>query len=304
MVEKIKLTFLGTGSAVPTARKNHPAVLLQYKDENILIDCGEGTQRQFRKAKLNPCKLTRILITHWHGDHVLGLPGLFQTLMLSGYNKTLRIYGPQGSKRMLQLYIGLFAHKGEKFPIEVHEFSTKKIIDEKEFQVEAEKMDHGTPTLAYSFSIKEKNRLDKAKLKKLKLPPSPLISELAKGKTVKINGKSINGKKLIYQEPQRKITFILDTLFNQKAISLAKDSNLLISESTYSHEESEIAKEHKHLTSTQAAEIAKKSKSKQLVITHISQRYETLQGQKQILQEAKKVFKNTKIAEDILDLEI
>ena len=79
---KTKITFLGTSQAIPTAKRNHTAVLLSYKDENILIDCGEGTQRQFRKAKLNPCKLTRILITHWHGDHVLGLPGLLQTLAL------------------------------------------------------------------------------------------------------------------------------------------------------------------------------------------------------------------------------
>ena len=176
MAEKIKLTFLGTGSAIPTAKRNHPAMLLQYKEENILIDCGEGTQRQFRKAKLNPCKLTRILITHWHGDHVLGLPGLIQTLMLNGYNKTLKIYGPKGTGKMMELYLRLFAHE-EKIKIEVHE-KEGKIIDEKEFFVEAEKMIHETPALAYSFTIKEKIRLDKKKLEKTGLPQIPLLQEL------------------------------------------------------------------------------------------------------------------------------
>jgi len=301
MVEKIKLTFLGTGSAIPTAKKNHPSVLLQYKNENILIDCGEGTQKQFRIAKLNPCKLTRILITHWHGDHVLGLPGLLQTLMLNNYNKTLKIYGPQGTKRMMQLYIGLFAHKGEKFPIEVHEVSGK-FIDEKEFSIQTAKAEHDTPTLAYSFIIKEKTRLNKEKLKKLKLENSPLLAELQKGKTVKISGKTIHGKNFIYKEPQRKITFIMDTLYHKKLIQFSKNSDLLITESTYSEQEKSLAIEHKHLTSTQAAQIAKKSKSKKLILTHLSQRYEA--NPKQILNQAKKIFPKTQIAEDFLEVEV
>ena len=91
----MEIIFLGTSEAVPTEKKNHTAVLLRYENENILVDCGEGTQRQFRIAKINPCKLTRILITHWHGDHVLGLPGLLQTLALNNYSKQLYIYGPK-----------------------------------------------------------------------------------------------------------------------------------------------------------------------------------------------------------------
>ncbi len=281
-------------------------MLLSYKDENILFDCGEGTQRQFRHARLNPCKVTKIFITHWHADHVLGIPGLLQTLMLNGYNKTLKIYGPEGTKRMMQLYIGLFAHKGTNFPIEVHEVLSGKqpVIEEKEFKIEAQQMSHDTPTLAYSFIIKEKNRIDKDKLKKLKIENSPLIGELAKGKTVTIAGKKIDGKKLIYREEQRKLTFVLDTRENANAISLAKDSDLLVCESSYSAEETELAKEHAHLTSAQAADIAKKSKSKKLILTHLSQRYETKAQSKQILEEAKKVFKNTELAEDLMSLEI
>jgi len=305
MAEKIKITFLGTGSAIPTPRRNHPAVLLTYKDENILIDCGEGTQTQFRKAHLNPCKITKILITHWHGDHVLGIPGILQTLMLNGYNKTLKIYGPQGTQKMMQLYIGLFAKKGNAFPIEVHEISSTKPIDEKEFFIETEQMQHDTPTLAYSFTIKEKQRIDKKKLEKLKLPQnSKLIGELAKGKKIKINNRIFDGNKLIYTEPQRKITIIMDTLQNPNTEKIAKNSDLLICESTYSKDEQEIAKEHKHLTSTDAGTIAKKSNSKKLILTHLSQRYDTKHQQEKILKQAKQVFKNTILAEDLMMIEV
>ena len=116
----IKIIFLGTTDAIPSAERNHTSILLEYKDENILVDCGEGTQRQFRKAKLNPSKVTRILITHWHGDHVLGLPGLLQTLAFSGYNKTLDIYGPKGTKEFVRIILKTFAFQG-KYKIEVKE---------------------------------------------------------------------------------------------------------------------------------------------------------------------------------------
>ena len=348
MAEKINITFLGTGSAIPTAKRNHPAVLLQYKDENILFDCGEGTQRQFRKAHLNPCKLTRIFITHWHADHVLGIPGLLQTLMLNSYNKTLHIYGPSGTEKMMQLYIGLFAYKGQNYPIKVHEinFSEKgsshnakdstrvceqialdkskiesksdlgigwvtnkgghlfkqAILDTKEFTIDAESMEHDTPSLAYSFTIKEKSRLDKKKLSKLKIPSGKLVGELARGKTIKFKGKTIKPKSLVYKEPQRKVTIIMDTIENPKTIKLAKNSDLLICESTYNEQGKDLAKKHKHLTAKQAATIAKKSKAKQLVLTHLSQRNES--NPKVILNQAKKVFKNATIASDLDKLEI
>jgi ribonuclease Z len=308
MAEKIDVTFLGTGSAIPTARRNHPAVLLKYKNENILMDCGEGTQRQFRKAKLNPCKITRILISHWHGDHVLGLPGLLQTMMLNGYNKTLKIYGPSGTKRKMRLYLDLFAHKGEKLSLEVHEVKEGIFIDEKEFFVGALPMDHDSPANAYSFVVKEQNRIDKKKLAKLKLPNSPLIGELVRGKVVKIGGKKINGKKLMYVEPARKISFVMDTRMTPNAVKISKDAELLICETTYSSEEKEIAFEHAHLTSTDSAAIAKKAKVKKLALMHLSQRYEAIP--KVILGEVKKAVGGGKggievsIPEDLTKLEV
>jgi len=101
-MENITITFLGTGNAVPTRQRNHSAILFNYKNENILLDCGEGTQRQFRYAGISPCKLTRLLITHWHGDHILGIPGLLQTLAMTDYSKVLEVHGPKGTKKNMQ----------------------------------------------------------------------------------------------------------------------------------------------------------------------------------------------------------
>ncbi|MBD3247285.1 MBL fold metallo-hydrolase, partial [Candidatus Pacearchaeota archaeon] len=142
-MSEIKLTMLGTSAVVPTAKRNHVATLLTYKGENILVDCGEGTQRQFKKARISPTKITRILITHWHGDHVLGLPGLIQTMALMEYSKTLHIYGPKKSKEKFKKIMSTFVYAGEKFPIKIHEISKKqKFCDEKDFYLQSAPMTH------------------------------------------------------------------------------------------------------------------------------------------------------------------
>ena len=133
MGEKIKITFLGTSGAIPSIERNHTAVLLSYKSENILVDCGEGTQRQFKYAKLSPNKVTKLLITHWHGDHVLGIPGFLQTLAFSDYKKTLEVYGPVGTKKFMELFnenlkyasFSIFIIQKRKFKEEVELFVSK-----------------------------------------------------------------------------------------------------------------------------------------------------------------------------------
>jgi len=226
---------------------------------------------------------------------------MLQTLMLNGYNKTLHIYGPKGTKKMMQLYLALFTHK-HKISIKVNEITKNKVLETSDFRIIAEQMKHETPALAYSFEIKEKIRLNKAKLAKLKLGKGKHFQDLAKGKTIKIKNKAINPKSLnlIYKEPERKLTIIMDTLENSNTIKLAKNSDVLICESTYSKKEEKLAKEHFHLTSNQSAQIAKKAKTKSLYLVHLSQRYD--KDNKEILKQAKKIFKNTKIPEDFNEI--
>ncbi|MEK6913132.1 MAG: ribonuclease Z [Nanoarchaeota archaeon] len=295
----IKVIFLGTSGAVPTAERNHTSILLEYKDENILVDCGEGTQRQFRKAKLNPCKITRILITHWHGDHVLGLSGLLQTLSFSGYNKPLLIYGPKGTKEFVRNLLKTFYFQG-KCPIEVEEVEGK-FLETDDFYIKAESMSHGIPCNAYTFVKKDRIRIDKAKLKKTKLE-GPILKKLKEGKDVTYDGKKYLAKNLTYKETGRKVSFVFDTSFNSRIIPFVENSDLLICESTFDADMEEKAGEYKHLTAKQTAEIAKKSKSKKLVLTHISQRYN--QNLKKILDSAKKGFKDSVLVRDLDVLEV
>jgi ribonuclease Z len=296
----MELIFLGTSQAVPTAKRNHTAILLKYKDETILFDCGEGTQRQFRIARINPCKLTRLFISHFHGDHMLGIPGLLQTLALNGYNRTLEIYIPIGTRKYIDLMLNMFAFAG-KIKYKVHEIDSKIALETEDFLINALPLEHSTICLAYSFIEKEKIRMDKKKLKKYKLF-GPLVGELQKGKNITLNGKKIKPEQVSYKQPGRKLTIIMDTKICSNCIEIAKNSDLLISEATYCSETENKAEEYFHLTGKQAAEIAKKSKSEKLIITHISQRYE--KNPECILNEARKVFKKTELAKDFMKVEI
>ncbi len=296
----MNLTFLGTSQAVPTEDRNHTSILLEYENESILIDCGEGTQRQFRKAHLNPCKLTKILVSHWHGDHILGIPGLLQTLALNNYNNTLDIYGPRGTKKFMEQIYHMFIFAG-KIKLNVHEIDKGVFYENDKFYIEAFRLDHSAPTLAYVFREKDKLRIKKDQLKKLGLK-GPLIGEIQKGKDIEFNGKKVKAKTLTYLQEGKKLSFIMDTRLCTECYEAAEKADLVVSESTYLDENKDKAEEYLHLTASQAAGIAKKSKAKKLILTHLSQRYEKCP--QRILKEAKKVFSNTVVAEDLMRIEI
>lgn len=300
MSSKIRLTFLGTADSIPDKNRNHTSIFLQYQNEGILIDCGEGTQRQFKKVHLNPGKISRILITHWHGDHVLGIPGILQTLSLNNYNKELKIYGPNKTKLFMNNLLKTFIFS-QNFKIKVEEVNGK-FLEENDFYIQSENMIHGIPCNAYSFILKGKIRINKEKLKSLNIPEGKYLKNLKEGKDIQFNGKKYKAKDLTYKEKEIKISFILDTEFNKKIIQFVKNSDLLICEATFKSEMENKAKEHKHLTSKQAGEIAKKSKSKKLILTHISQRYS--KNLEEVLNETKKIFSNTILAKDFDNFEI
>ena len=297
----IKTIFLGTSDAIPDANRSHTSILLIYEGEQILIDCGEGTQRQFRKAGLNPLKVTRILISHWHGDHVLGIPGLLQTLAFSGYNKTLYIYGPKGTKKYIQELIKSFVFVN-KFSIKVEEVANGKFLETKDFYIESRKMTHGPPCNAYSFVKKGNLKIDKKKLEKFKISEGVHLQKLKEGKNLTFNGKKYLAKNLTYRDNDKKISFVLDTSYNKDILPFVKNSNILISEATFSKEDAEKAREHKHMTTEQAAEIAKKANAEKLILTHLSQRYS--KNPEKILSEAKKIFKNSHLAKDLEEFDL
>ncbi|MAG45225.1 MAG: hypothetical protein CMH63_00425 [Nanoarchaeota archaeon] len=296
----INITFLGTSSMIPTVDRNHSSLLLTYKNEGILVDCGEGTQRQLRIAGVRPGKITKLLITHWHGDHVLGIPGLIQNLAAHNYTKTLEIYGPKGSKKYLKHMMSGIIQK-ERTNYTIKEISKGIFYKNKDFSLEATPVEHGTPCLAFSFKENDKRKINLKYLKKYNLKQHPILGKLQQGKSITYKGKKILASKATDLIPGKKITIIMDTAPTKSALILAKNSDLLITESTWSEELSSLVKKRKHLTSTLAAEMAKKAKAKRLILTHFSQRYKELESLKK---QAQKIFKHTDLAKDFMEVKI
>jgi ribonuclease Z len=299
----MKIQFLGTASAFPTKDRNHTSVLLRYKSEAILFDCGEGTQRQLRIAGESPMKITKIFITHWHGDHILGLPGLLESMAMNNRQDLLEIFGPGGTKEsILNLFKAL--HIKPNYKLAIHEVDSRKsniAINTKDYEVTVQFLKHRIPCLAYSFKEKDKYRIDKDWVKKEKVQGLPALSKLQEGKDVTINGKKIKAKDVTYLEPGKKLTFIFDTDLIPQLVPFAKDSDLLICEGTFSHKIREKARERGHLTVKDAAKIAKQAKVKKLAITHFSQRY---RDTKELEKEAKATFKKSILARDFMEIKV
>ena len=296
----MKITFLGTSAMIPTKDRDHSSLFIQYKDEGILVDCGEGTQRQLRRAKISPSKITKILISHWHGDHTLGIPGLMQNLGASNYTKTLEIYGPKGTKKYFKNMMSGFSYQ-LKIKYKLKEVSSGVIYKDKNFRIESILLDHTITTLGYSIIEKEKLKMNLEYLKRFGLTQHPLLGKLQQGKDIVYKGKKIKVKNATTPIKGRKITIIMDTAPCKNAESLANNSDLLIIESTWNDKLKDLVKRRKHLTSKLAAEIGKKAKVKRIILTHFSQRYKNTN---ELESEARKVFKNTRAAKDLMEIEI
>ncbi len=284
---------------LPTHDRNHSSIFLDYNQEGILIDCGEGTQKQLRIAHIKPNKISKILITHFHGDHVLGIPGIIQNLAAHDYQETLEIFGPKGTKSNIKKLLSGIIFQG-KINMKIQEISSGIFYKNSQFSLQAAKLNHGNvPCLGYSFIEKDKLKINLEYTKKFNLIQHPILKQLQSGKSIKWQGKTISVKQGTIKKPGKKITFILDTRYCQQAIKLAKSSDLLISESTWLEPEK---KQHgHHLSAKDAALIAKNSKSKKLILTHFSQRYSNLS---EFEKEAKEVFLNTTVARDFLTVEV
>ena len=293
----IDIIFLGTSSMVPTKERNHTSVLVSFKANNILVDCGEGTQRQLKIAGISASKINKILITHWHGDHVLGLPGLIQTLAASDYEKTLEIYGPKGTKDKFKHMFKAFEFANSKIKLKINEISKGKFFENDDFILESLPLEHGIVSLGFNFIEKDRRRIELKKAEKLGLKEGPLLGQIQDGKTIMLNGKKIKPDDISYVVKGKKISFIFDTLPCKNAYALAENSDILVCEATYNSELEEKGAEYFHMTAKQAAQIANKSNVKQLILTHISARYKDA---KDVEDDAKDIFDNVKCAHDFM----
>ena len=294
----MEIIFLGTSGMHPTKERSLFSILFRHNNENILIDCGEGTQRQLRMMDIPSTKITKIFLTHLHGDHINGLPGLLQNLQANQYSKRLEIYGPEGLNKIINHVFGI---TGFRLNIKVSEIKPGIIFKDKDFYIEAKELEHSSKIYGYSFVENDRRKINLNYLKKFNLKKHVLIGDLQKGKDIIYENKKIKAKDATYVVKRKKLTIITDTAYCDNCTKLAKDSDLLICESTFSKELKDKAREYKHLTSEDAALIAKKSKSKKLILTHFSQRYPNVNI---LIKEAKKIFKNTVEARDFMKVEI
>jgi ribonuclease Z len=297
----MEITFLGTSSAVHTSSRSHTSIALKAFGETLLFDCGEGTQRQLIYAKISPMKISKIFITHYHGDHILGIPGLLQSMNFRGRENKLTIYGPRGLNELHDAIANL-GFPNFDFPLEWIEIDTGTIIENEDYVIKAQRVRHNTPTLAYSIEELKKPRFLREKAIELGVPEGPDFGKLHRGIPVEVNGEIIEPEQVL--GPPRKgnkITYSGDTTPCEEMIEFARDSTILIHESTYKDEDKDKAELHAHSTSTDASYIALQSNSKELILTHFSARYTVVDD---LFKEAQKIFKNTKMAEDLMKVEI
>jgi len=311
----VNITFLGTSSGVPTLSRNVSslALKLSQKAEVWLFDCGEGTQHQLIKSTIKSSQIRKIFITHMHGDHIYGLPGLLATLGLSGNSKGIDIYGPSNLKNFISSALKnsycKISFPLKFFEVENYAQTNTNLFEDKFMEVKCASLNHRLPAYAYRVNEKDKPgefNLDKAK--KLNIPAGPIYGKLHSGQKVELeDGRILNGSDFC-GEPRKGESFVYctDTIFSKRAVELSKNVDLLVHESTFSEKDEEMAFEKLHSTTTMAAKTALLSNAKKLVLTHLSPRYTPKSSVKPVdlLNEAKKIFPNTFLAKDFLNTKI
>ncbi|KZX16260.1 ribonuclease Z [Methanobrevibacter curvatus] len=300
----MELVFLGTSAALPSQYRNHSSICLKAFGEVILFDCGEATQRQLTIAKISPMKINKIFLSHYHGDHVIGLPGLIQSMDFRSRTKPLHLYGPKGLNELKNAILHL-GYCSIEFPIILHEIDPKEetiIFENEEYLIKGILTKHTVDNISYSIVEKKKPRFLKEKAIELGVKEGPNFGKLHRGKNVRVGEKIITPEEVL--GPPRegiKISYSGDTRPDEKMVELSKNSDILIHEGTYEEKDKEKAEKSFHSTVKEGAEIAKQSNSKFLILTHFSTRYTKDEN---IEKEAKNVFKNTKIAYDFLTIDL
>jgi ribonuclease Z len=267
-----------------------------------MFDCGEGTQRQMVRAHIGFQRPMKIFISHLHGDHVLGLPGLLQSMSLMRREKELHIYGPVGLIEFVKAFSESLG--GPTFPVILYEVNEPGVIDQtEEYNIVAVKAQHRATAFSYGFfEAPRRGRFHPERARKLGVPEGELWGRLQHGETVMVNEVVVHPSQVC--EPERtgrSMVYSGDTSPNEALMELSKKVNLLIHEATFLDELSDRALEDGHTTVLQAAQFARDAEVGQLVLTHISSRYPDSEI---LLEEAVKIFPNTQVAEDLLEIDI
>ena len=298
----MEIVFLGTSSMVPTKERNVTGLFLGYRDDGILFDCGEGTQRQMNICGINRNRVKKILISHWHGDHVGGIIGLIQTISNGTEDiPRITIYGPKGTKKFVSHLIQVCEYDA-KVDLSVEEIDPKGVetfFENEHYKLQCAKLDHKVPCLGYSFVEKDTLNVDQRKMNKIGMKEGPHLRKLKEGKEITYKGNKIKPEDVTYLKKGKKVTVILDTQLCDNCFTLAEGADLLICEASYASKLENKALEYKHMTAKWAAMIANQADVKKLILTHFSQRYKnTLE----IAEDASMYFDNVICAEDFMKI--
>jgi ribonuclease Z len=289
------LTILGCSSQQPTRHRNHGAYLLRWNGEGLLFDPGEGTQRQFIFAEIAPPVVTRIFISHFHGDHCLGLGSMLMRLNLDKVTHPIHCYYPASGKKYFdRLRYGCIYQ--EKIRVIEHPVSKEGLVeDDGRFRIEAAFLDHGVENVGWRVTEPDTVKFHKEQLKALGIG-GPLVKQLEREGRIEWEGRWILRDEVSHVRPGDSFAYIVDTRPCAGARALAKGVKLLLCESTYLDEERELAAEYKHMTAKQAALLAKEAGVDTLILTHFSARY---RDPEVLAAEARSFFPNAHAADDL-----
>jgi len=297
------VSILGSSSALPTSERNLTAHLLNVNERFFLIDCGEGTQLQLRKYKAKISRLDHIFITHLHGDHTFGLPGLISTFNLLGRKKTLNIYAHPDLEHIIFQFLSFFIVQ-LSYPIKFHPLifnSPQLILENGKMTVHSFPLKHRIPTCGFIFKEKPPLRkIRKELIEFYKISPKD-IPDIKKGADfITEEGKCIKNEILTFEPgPAKSYAFCSDTSYTEDIISQISNVDVLYHEATFAHEDQALAQATQHSTAVEAAQIAKLANAKKLILGHFSARYKDVTH---LLDQACQIFPNTMVAEDGLKI--
>lgn len=293
----MKLVFLGTGGSYPSPARNVSGMAVKFQDKTYLFDCGEGTQRQLMRSSLSFMEVDKVFITHFHGDHFLGVPGLIQSMNMNERERALEIYGPPGTEKLTDILsrIGYF---NPGFDIDVQDLEPRASLSFDKSHISTVTAHHTVPAMAYCMKEKDKTgRFDKQKALELGIPEGPLFSRIQKGESVTVDDKKIEPDQIL-GPPRRgkKIVFTGDTKPSPDIESLAREADALVHDGTLDPSLSDKAFSFGHTPVDLAAQIARRARVKRLFLVHISPRYDDISP---LEKEARDIFEDTIIPSDL-----
>jgi len=288
------LTILGCSSQQPTRYRNHGAYLVRWNDEGLLFDPGEGTQRQFIFANVAPTVITRIFITHFHGDHCLGLGSVLMRLNLDKVTHPIHCYYPASGKKYFdRLRYGTIYYQAIDV-VEHPVWEDGLVDDDGKFRIEAAFMKHSVDNVAWRVVEADQRKFDAAKLEALGIR-GPMVQQLNKEGELMVEGRRVALEDVSWMRRGDVLAVVIDTRPCSAIVDIASGAKVFLCESTYLDRDQDLARKHYHLTAKQAATFAKEAHVERLILTHFSARYQDLQ---EFLKEAREIFPNTEIAED------